>query len=199
MSEPYQLTLFAEDSPAKICHLQEEAQGLTDNGVDSGLSITASLRKPGPRGSSSRTSQPFDLADWTECSGRSLRSGMMRSGTVYPLPPLVPLTKETASGLWLTPTTGGLDGGSSFHKAAKARGMWPTPSSRDHKGGYIGGRIRNGKVSWDTLDVAVQYTDNQSKTGGQLNPTWVEWLMGFPIEHTDLSNSETPSSRKSLK
>jgi DNA (cytosine-5)-methyltransferase 1 len=52
--------------------------------------------------------------------------------------------------------------------------------------------MRNGKVSWDTLDVAVQWTDNQSKTGGQLNPQWVEWLMGFPVGHTDLNNSETP-------
>ena len=33
--------------------------------------------------------------------------------------------------------------------------------------------------------------------GGQLNPTWVEWLMGFPIGWTDLEPSETPSSPKS--
>jgi hypothetical protein len=70
--------------------------------------------------------------------------------------------------------------------------LWPTPAARDGKGGYIGGRIRNGKVSWDTLDVAVQWTDNQQKTGGHLNPQWVEWLMGFPIGWTDLNNSETP-------
>jgi hypothetical protein len=31
---------------------------------------------------------------------------------------------------------------------------------------------------------------------GKLNPTWVEWLMGFPHEHTDLSALETPSSPK---
>lgn len=65
--------------------------------------------------------------------------------------------------------------------------LWPTPSTRDYKGGYIGGRMRNGKVSRDTLDVAVQHTDNQEKTNGTLNPTWVEWLMGFPIGHTDLN------------
>ena len=35
-------------------------------------------------------------------------------------------------------------------------GSWPTPTTRDHKGGYIGGRIRNGKLSTDTLDVAAQ-------------------------------------------
>ena len=66
--------------------------------------------------------------------------------------------------------------------------MWPTPATRDHKGGYQGGRMRNGKVSWDTLDVAVQYTDNQSKTGGQLNPQWVEWLMGYPEGWTELKD-----------
>jgi hypothetical protein len=33
---------------------------------------------------------------------------------------------------------------------------WPTASTRDHKGGYLGGRIRNGKLSVDTLDVAAQ-------------------------------------------
>tara|TARA_E500000178_G_scaffold52735_1_gene48735 strand:- start:187 stop:486 length:300 start_codon:yes stop_codon:yes gene_type:complete len=66
--------------------------------------------------------------------------------------------------------------------------MWPTPTTRDYKGGYQGGRIRNGKVSMDTLDVAVQHTDNQSKTGGQLNPMWVEWLMGYPKGWTDLKD-----------
>ena len=33
---------------------------------------------------------------------------------------------------------------------------WPTTSTRDHKGGYQGGRIRNGKISTDTLDVTAQ-------------------------------------------
>jgi DNA (cytosine-5)-methyltransferase 1 len=28
--------------------------------------------------------------------------------------------------------------------------------------------------------------------GGKLNPTWVEWLMGFPIGWTSLEDSETP-------
>ena len=71
-------------------------------------------------------------------------------------------------------------------KLEQAVRMWPTPTTRDHKGGYQGGRIRNGKVSMDTLDVAVQHTDNQQKTGGQLNPQWVEWLMGYPEGWTDL-------------
>jgi hypothetical protein len=43
---------------------------------------------------------------------------------------------------------------------------WPTASARDSKGGYQGGRIRNGKLSMDTLDVAVQ----AYREGGILGP-----------------------------
>ena len=68
----------------------------------------------------------------------------------------------------------------------KMQKMWPTPTTRDHKGGYMGGRIKNGKVSNDTLDVAVQYTDNQKKESKQLNADWVEWLMGYPPGWTSL-------------
>ena len=64
--------------------------------------------------------------------------------------------------------------------------MWPTPTARDGKGGYLGGRVRNGKVSWDTLDVAVQHTDNPDKTPAQLNPEFAEYLMGYPVGWTSL-------------
>ena len=33
---------------------------------------------------------------------------------------------------------------------------WPTPATTDYKGGYQGGRIRNGKYSTDRLDVVAQ-------------------------------------------
>ena len=49
---------------------------------------------------------------------------------------------------------------------ANAKMMWPTASARDSKGGYQGGRIRNGKLSMDTLDVAVQ----AYREGGILGP-----------------------------
>ena len=48
-------------------------------------------------------------------------------------------------------------------------GSWPTPTTRDHKGGYQGGRIRNGKISTDTLDVTAQlsgWATPTSMTGG---------------------------------
>jgi len=63
--------------------------------------------------------------------------------------------------------------------------------------GTGGGRMRNGKISRDTLDVAVQHEENQGKQSGQLNPEWVAWLMGYPIGWLNLKDSEMPSSRKS--
>lgn len=46
------------------------------------------------------------------------------------------------------------------------RSGWPTPTTRDHKGGYEGGRIRNGKVSLDTVDVTAQLAGWPSPTVG---------------------------------
>jgi hypothetical protein len=59
--------------------------------------------------------------------------------------------------------------------------MWPTIVGRDYKGA---------SQKKDLLQDAV---------GGQLNPTWVEWLQGFPLGWSKLSASETQSYRKSLK
>tara|TARA_R100000455_G_C6130094_1_gene27701 strand:- start:99 stop:500 length:402 start_codon:yes stop_codon:yes gene_type:complete len=37
----------------------------------------------------------------------------------------------------------------------------------------------------------------EQKGGGTLNPTWVEWLMGYPQGWTDLNHLETVSYHKS--
>lgn len=50
----------------------------------------------------------------------------------------------------------------------------------------------DGKSRMDMLDWAVEYL-----SGGRLNPTWVEWLMGFPLGWTALKPLETPSFPKS--
>jgi len=56
---------------------------------------------------------------------------------------------------------------------------WPTPTARDWKGEGFSGQLPN--------EVG----------GGLLNPTWVEWLMGFPTGWTDSGPSGTPSSPRS--
>jgi hypothetical protein len=71
---------------------------------------------------------------------------------------------------------------------------WPTPTSRDHKD--TGDSIANGTVPVNGL---LGRAVGPSTTSGALNPTWVEWLMGFPPGWTDCEHLATPSFRKSLK
>lgn len=64
---------------------------------------------------------------------------------------------------------------------------YPTPCSTDHKGSGQSGDLR------DRLDYAIERGGTKSNTyaaptvAGQLNPDWVEWLMGWPIGWTDLA------------
>lgn len=66
---------------------------------------------------------------------------------------------------------------------------WPTPTRRDYKGtnSEEGMTRADGKSRLDQLPNAVA---NQSK--GQLNPDWVEILMGFPIGFTDVDVEPNP-------
>lgn len=104
------------------------------------------------------------------------------------------------------------------------RGMLPTPQAQDAKHNPRGGkaRIEQGRqihlTHWvgfwptptaslrerKTITAAANHDTlramrdrDPTMIGGQLNPRWVEWLMGFPDGWTALPPSGTPSSRKS--
>jgi hypothetical protein len=72
------------------------------------------------------------------------------------------------------------------------RAFWATPTSLDW---------RSGKASQQTMERNRRPLSEQ--VGGQLNPRWVEWLMGFPFGWTALCDSATPwcltSRRQSTK
>ena len=64
--------------------------------------------------------------------------------------------------------------------------MWPTPRAAQAES-------RNHTVYARSLDKPQNLenkiaTVEPSAIGGKLNPTWVEWLMGFPIGWTDLED-----------
>ena len=88
--------------------------------------------------------------------------------------------------------------------------MWPTPTAREYKGGRNPETLlQKGRKPSNTLGDAVIWSTPQARdyrtgqkeryenpkrtknlndqVGGQVNPTWVEWLMGFPIGWTDLN------------
>jgi DNA (cytosine-5)-methyltransferase 1 len=71
--------------------------------------------------------------------------------------------------------------------------MWPTPTVNDSKNNAGPSQF---KRKGTNLNVAVAKRGTQ---GGSLNPTWVEWLMGYPAEYTDLKHWGTLSSPRSRK
>jgi len=142
--------------PAKTSVLLEKAQELTENG---------------------KTHQCSLLGDLDEFSETWPQWGLMRDGECWEQRMLEQNIRGTGSGLspnnviaFHTPNTTGLDGGSNSRKALKKRQeMWPTPTAHNAKeGGFPSEHNRN------TPTLSAQ-------TGGSLNPTWVEWLMGWPV------------------
>lgn len=85
-------------------------------------------------------------------------------------------------GTWPTPTKADADGGSGSDgregglnlRTAVHRQIFPTPTVNDSKNDNPPSQaLRN----TPPLNVVV---------GGQMNPMWVEWLMGWPLGWTDL-------------
>tara|TARA_R100001129_G_scaffold3648_1_gene3521 strand:- start:149 stop:481 length:333 start_codon:yes stop_codon:yes gene_type:complete len=63
-------------------------------------------------------------------------------------------------------------------KSQVAKTFWPTPLADDAKNV----NPKPNRISGLTAKVKEQ------NSSGSLNPTWVEWLMGYPIGWTDLED-----------
>ena len=99
---------------------------------------------------------------------------------------------------WMIPTPTARDGSGVRGKAAQERKgnpidtipiyvqKFPTPQSNDAKNAVVRHRTKSQQVM---LGGTIA-TDNPELIGGQLNPTWVEWLMGWPLGMTDLKPLE---------
>jgi len=101
-----------------------------------------------------------------------------------------------------------------WNKSPKNPKTWPTPQARDWKGSS--GRSMKGMEldlptavkKWPTPIVndshncmmppsqltrnnlpGAMLREGEKPNGGHLNPTWVEWLMGWPLEWTGLKQS----------
>lgn len=74
-----------------------------------------------------------------------------------------------------------------------ASGKWTTPTAMNNTGGPSmskwGGAGARAKLRREGV--------SEAEINGALNPTWVEWLMGYPLGWTALEGWETRSSRKS--
>lgn len=198
------LTWFLADSRARTSALPEQATGWKENAPDCGRKWRGSLAKYDPDSRSWKTAQLSLLEDSAEFSETWPRWGTTVAGELYLLPTLVPPTGANESGLWPTPNackassdlnlTCSGDGREKPNKLgwAVAANLWPTPVASMSKGSSPAALTRKSGRSRenDRLDHKVMATD-----GGQLNPTWVEWLMGWPLGWTDLKPWETDRFR----
>jgi DNA (cytosine-5)-methyltransferase 1 len=94
--------------------------------------------------------------------------------------------------MWPTPTEDGnynRKGASKKSGDGLATAVWCTPQARDGD--------QRGPADPNVREAQGHSVSLHDQIGGQLNPPWVEWLMGFPLGWTDSSASETPSSPKS--
>ena len=74
--------------------------------------------------------------------------------------------------------------------------FWPTPkANKVHP--MITDQNRQKLSSRNKANLEEVIAGNCGKATGQLNPAWVEWLMGYPMGWTELKDWATPSCRKS--
>jgi hypothetical protein len=144
-----------------------------------------------------------------DAMGKDASKSLLTASRLWPTPNTVDAKGGTRTGkgqvqlchvvkLWPTPQArdgrSGDQPGSHRAQRKKAAGysmnlndavLVPTPTARDWKSGSQATQEERGRTAGPTL---------AEWTGGQLNPPWVEWLMGFPIGWTACDASETQLS-----
>jgi DNA (cytosine-5)-methyltransferase 1 len=88
-----------------------------------------------------------------------------------------PTVGDSKSAARHTTTTGVSHAGTSLTDAVR---IWPTPTVRDGKDGTT----RYGPSGSAPVNSLLGRAVNPSPESGALNPTWVEWLQGFPLNWT---------------
>lgn len=192
-----QLTLFAEDFPVSPLVLpgSDAARQMT---VISGRKCCGSLQSSGPAGLLARTLLG-------SCRWNSTRRFLIWKTRATPqkrlffrLLPLTPHIDETDVLLFPTPTrSSSKAGGGGQKRKGDLRNEFmliPTPLKSDASGHLY--QISHGKAVPTTNGYVLM---TEGSVSGQMNPVFVEWLMGFPTGWTELPRSETLSSRKSSR
>jgi len=209
------LTLYRAGFPVKTSVPPGGGQELQEPDQECGHTWQGSLAKYDPSTHLWKTAQCSLFVDLEQSLEIFPKSGMTVNGLLWELPMLEQTIRGTESGSWqnkwATPTT--MDtlppkSAQALHKeATQARPgrskpanlrdqisnmqNWPTPVTRDYKDTGTKESMTRALNKRDSPGLALMVG---AATGGQLNPTWVEWLMGWPLGWTDLKPLVTDKS-----
>ena len=211
------LTWCLAVSPAKTSAQPEKARASTENEAECGHTWRGSLARFDRDSFSWKTPQCSLLAGLDEFSETWPRWGTMHNGECSEQSMPAHLTSAKESGLWPTPVADG-DRTTNYAQGVTSLGFaarnWPTPTvcgnynrkgASKSSGDGLASAVkmvatptardwRSGKASQATHDKNSRPLSEQ--IGGSLNPTWVEWLMGWPLGWTDLKPLETDKFRQ---
>ena len=186
------LTSYLAGFHAKTSQPQEKAMDSMESEAECGEKWHGWLAKYDHNTSSWKTPQCSLLEEELESLATLPKWGMTVNGLLWEQPMLMPHTKEIGCGslgVWPTPVHSEARQGLQIRREGKkgtqtslstAVLTWPTPRTK----GMCGG-----SGSWDLLNKNTTVEEARlmgAGNGGQLNPTWVEWLMGWPLGWTDL-------------
>ena len=181
-----QLTSSAVASLAKTFQTSASGQESRANGQDCGVNTSDLLASYDPDTCLWKTSQHSLFGGLGEFSETWPRAGTMRNGSAYQRPPLVPRISATGFGYLPTPDA--------------SLGTFKPNTMMDVTSCYrkaLTGKRPSGATIGSSLRWCPEFIRERLRTGGELNPEWIEVLMGLPLGWTDLGHSETQSSHRS--
>jgi hypothetical protein len=175
-----------------------------------GLTSAESSTRLDQGAASSRTSKGTSHSDSEKSSQTWKQEVSAQRGVYSARQKSVRLTREKGSLFWGTPRVGGqqcsqreIEQGNPKHRlecevAIQEMKRWPTPTARDWKGCGNATTRKDGKHRMDNIEAVAKFgqpdqgrSSTAGNSRGQLNPDWVEQLMGLPVGWTDFGFSET--------
>jgi hypothetical protein len=164
------LTSYLGAFPAKTSQQRGGGQELMAKGQECGEKWRGSFVKYSHGTHLWKTHQCSLLGDLDEFSETWPQWGLMRDGECWEQQTLAQTIRGTEFGL--------------------LQQTWPTPKVQDSRHA----KMRHLNKSDDHWKSNLGELVSAEVNGGNLNPTWVEWLMGWPLGWTDLKPLETDKS-----
>jgi len=213
------LTWCLEDSLARTSLPPEREKESPESGRDSGPRWRALSVRFDPVSCGWKTARCLCEEDLDWSCLTLPKWGSLHDGELWERDTPELLTEETEFGCWVgTPTAAMSIRSPRFRRTtlptpAEFVAAWPTPMAQDakHSGWAPSGPGKRDKLAYAVIrsiwptPMAFMHKDSihdrgrcnlGEVVGGKLNPTWVEWLMGWPLGWTDCAASATDKFRQ---